>query len=103
MNDRIAKLERLLASDERDAFVLYGLAQEHGKVGDTARAVAFYDRCLEADPKYLYAYYHKAKTLADAGREEEAGVVLRRGLEQAKIAGDAKATNELAALLDQVG
>lgn len=31
MSDRLAKLHKLLALDERDTFTLYALAQEHAK------------------------------------------------------------------------
>ncbi|MFO0491713.1 MAG: tetratricopeptide repeat protein, partial [bacterium] len=58
MSERLAKLQKLLALDERDVFVLYGLAQEYGKVGEYAQAVGFYDRALAVDPGYCYAYYH---------------------------------------------
>lgn len=98
----IAQLERLLQADPNDAFVLYGLAQEHAKTGDVTKAVEFYDRCLGADPKYCYAYYHKAKTLADADRTAEAVHVARHGIEAAKSCNDDHALSELSALLDQL-
>lgn len=100
---RIEQLERLLAADPADAFVLYGLAQEHAKAGHTDKAIAFYDRCLDADPTYLYAYYHKARTLLDAGDADAARDAAHRGIEAARHAGDAKALDELTALLDETG
>src|ERR1043165_786287 len=76
----IEQLEKLLAADPRDAFVLYGLGQEHAKRGDVARAVEFYDRCLAADPGYCYAFFHKARALEVAGRKGEAAGALREGM-----------------------
>lgn len=102
MNDRMQKLEKLLAADPGDAFVLYGLASEHAKAGAVEKAVEFYDRCLAADPGYLYAYYHKGKTLADADRTAEAVMTLKAGLEKAKAARDAKAVSEIGGLLDSI-
>ncbi|MFT3686319.1 MAG: hypothetical protein QM783_15600 [Phycisphaerales bacterium] len=67
MSDRLAKLEKLLALDPADTFVLYGIAQEHGKAGDFAKAIEFYDRTLAADPAYCYAYFHKARAQQAAG------------------------------------
>lgn len=100
MTPRLAQLNRLLALDPHDAFVLYGLAHEHAKAGDHAQAIDFYDRCLAADPAYFYAYFHKAVSLKALGRAEEARPVLTAGISAAKAAGDAKALNELTGMLD---
>ncbi|MDX2131386.1 MAG: tetratricopeptide repeat protein [Planctomycetota bacterium] len=94
----IAQLEKLLAADPNDPFVLYALAQEHAKHGATDTAVDFFDRCLAADPTYLYAYYHKARVQLEAGRADDARAALRTGIAAATQAGDAKALNELRAL-----
>lgn len=98
----IAQLEKLLDLDPNDPFVLYGLAQEHAKTGDLARAVGFYDRCLAADPNYCYAYYHKAKTLSDHDRTDDAVATLTAGIAVAKRAQDAKALSEMQTLLDSI-
>lgn len=94
----IEQLERLLAADPNDAFVLYGLAQEHAKAGRTDIAVGFYDRCLQADPTYCYAYYHKARALANAGRSADALKTANQGKAAAKQTGDGHALSELSAL-----
>ncbi len=98
----IEQLQKLLAADPADPFVLYGLAQEHAKAGQTDEAVAHYDRCLAADPGYCYAYFHKAKALEDAGRVPEAVATLKAGLAAAKKAGDAHATSEISGYLDML-
>ncbi len=94
----IQQLEKLLAADPNDAFVLYGLAQEYAKAGNTPQAVEFYDRCLAADPAYVYAYYHKARALARAGRTPEAMACVHAGKTAAKQASDGHALSELSAL-----
>jgi hypothetical protein len=101
----IAQLEQLLAADPRDAFVLYGLAQEHAKAGGAqghGRAVEFYDRCLEVDPSYCYAYFHKARSLAALGRAPEAVATAQAGVAAARKASDGHAESELRALLDEL-
>lgn len=97
---RLAQLEKLLALDPADAFVLYGIAQEHAKDGAAGheRAIPFYDRCLAADAAYCYAYYHKAVSLIALGRVDEARQTLTAGQAAAKTAGDTKALGELTAL-----
>jgi tetratricopeptide (TPR) repeat protein len=102
MNDRLNKLLKILAVEPEDAFTLYGAAQEYAKLGNTASAVIYYDRCLAADPAYCYAYYHKARVQADAGDEAAAVSTLRQGVEAAQKAGDGKALGEITSLLDSL-
>jgi tetratricopeptide (TPR) repeat protein len=99
---RIAQLEKMLAAEPGDAFVLYGLAQEYAKAGEMARAVEVYDRCLAADPGYCYAYYHKARAQEALGRVDDAAATLRAGVEAARRAGDAHAEGEIRAYLDEL-
>jgi tetratricopeptide (TPR) repeat protein len=98
----IADLERLLAKAPGDADLLYGLAMEHAKAGRVDVACGLYDRCLEADAGYCYAYYHMARALEGAGRMEEARAVLRAGLEAAKRAGDGHAESEIEGYLAEL-
>lgn len=98
MSDRLAKLTKLLALDDQDAFVLYGLAQEHAKLGDHAKAIEFYDRCLTVDAAYCYAYYHKARSQAADGDLPGARATAAQGISAAHRAGDAKAAGELSTL-----
>ncbi len=101
----LEQLEKLLAADPGDAFLLYGMAQEHAKAGGTAghsKAVDFYDRCLAADPMYCYAYYHKARSLEAMNKRDAALATLKDGLKAAKSAGDSHAASEIAALLDEL-
>lgn len=98
----IPDLRRLLEKDPSDPFLLYGLAQEYAKLGDTGRAVEFYDKCLAADPAYCYAYFHKARAQQQAGQQAEAIATLRAGLAAAKKAGDSHAASELSGLLDEI-
>jgi tetratricopeptide (TPR) repeat protein len=96
------QLMRLLAADPGDAFVLYGIAQERAKSGNYPEAVAFYDRCLTADPAYCYAYFHKAKAQEAMGKPEEAIRTLRAGVEAARAAQDGHAVSEISAYLDEL-
>lgn len=100
---RLTQLQRLHDADPGDADVMYMLAQEHAKAGETAEAVAWFDRCLAANAGYCYAYFHKARALEDAGRVVEAAATLRAGLEAARRTSDAKAAAEIGVYLDQIG
>ncbi|MCA3005734.1 MAG: tetratricopeptide repeat protein [Planctomycetaceae bacterium] len=94
----IAQLEKLLALDPADTFVLYGLAQEHAKQKNFGEAVAFYDRCLAVDPGYCYAYFHKARAQQAMGDLAGAKVTAQAGVQAAHRAGDGKALSELSTL-----
>lgn len=96
------KLLQLLDADPNDPFTLYAIAQEHGKRGNPAEALAFYDRCLAADPAYCYAFYHKARLLDSIDRRPDALAVARAGLEAAVKARDEHAASELRALIDEL-
>lgn len=99
---RLAQLEALLQADPRDPFLLYGLAQEHAKLNDHARAIDFYDRCLAADPAYGYAYFHKARAQLALDDPAAARATLEAGLRAARDAGDAHAVSEIRGFLDEL-
>lgn len=98
----LEQLQQLLVADPKDPFVLYGIALEYVKLKDANKAAEYFDRCLASDPAYFYAYYHKAKVLADVGRPKDAAAVARTGLKAARTGGDAKAAGEIQALLDEI-
>ncbi|CAG1004628.1 hypothetical protein PHYC_03158 [Phycisphaerales bacterium] len=99
MSDRLPQLLRLLNADPNDAFTLYAIAQEHAKKSEHSQAVTFYDRCLAVDPTYLYAYYHKARSLACCSQKDDAIATANAGLAAAKKADDSHAASELLALV----
>ena len=102
MADRMAQLLKLLALEPNDAFVLYGLGQEHAKRGEHAQACGYYDKCLAVDPAYCYAYYHKARSQQAEGDLAGAVGTLRSGLDAAKKAQDEKARSEIEGLIDML-
>lgn len=100
---RLEKLTQMLKLDPADPFVLYGIAQEHGKLGTPEHlreAVRYYDLCIAADPAYGYAYYHKGAALLKMGEKGQAKDTIRAGMTEAKRANDSKALSELQTLLE---
>ena len=102
MTDRINQLRNMLESEPDDTFCLYGIAMEYAKDGQSDRALAHFDRTIEVDPDYCYAYYHKARCLIDLDRTEDARATLETGLAQARSCGDVHAEGEIEALLATV-
>lgn len=106
MTGRLEQLTKLHAADPVDADVAYMIAMEHTKAGNTPRAVEWFDKSLQLDPHYLYAYYHKARALFDAGDADDAQAVLSAGITVARgsNAPDAgKAIDEMTQLLETIG
>lgn len=99
MSDRLHRLQQLYDQDVNDPFLTYGIAMEHAKEGRVHDAVDWLDRTIENDPAYCYAYYHKARLLAEAGQITRAIDALRQGMEQAIRLGDGKAQSEMTDLL----
>jgi len=94
----IHSLQKLLSITPNDAFLLYAIAQEHSKAGNYTGAVEHFDKCLAADAKYCYAYYHKALALSKAGDLPEAIRTLQEGELAATQAGDTHAFAEMQSL-----
>lgn len=99
---RLAQLLKLHALEPADPFCMYGIAQEHARAGRHLEALGWYDQTIAADSGYCYAYYHKARSLEDLERIDEACEVLRAGLEAAKRAADSHALAEIRGYLDQL-
>ncbi len=99
---RIELLQKMLERDPTDAFCRYGMAQEYLKAGDLDAAVLWFDKTIESDIDYCYAYYHKGRALEQAGRIEDAVATLRVGITRARSAGDSHAISEIQSFLDQL-
>jgi tetratricopeptide (TPR) repeat protein len=103
MADRLDQLQKLHAADPNDPFCTYAIAMEHAKAGRDREALDWLDKTLTSDPRYCYAYYHKAKLLSRLGDAASARTVLATGLRTAQEAKDAKAQAEMSALLQTLG
>ena len=99
---RLEKLHKLRELDPADADVPYMIAQEHAKAGDHAEAVSWYDRCIELDADYHYAYFHKAKSLEANDAFDEAVQALEVGVQRSWAAANAQAIGELGEYLSQL-
>lgn len=103
MNNRLEQLTKLHDMDPNDPFCTYGIAQEHVKAGRYDEATIWFDRTIEIDAHYCYAFYHKAKILNTQGDHSAAHQVLCTGMEAARAASDAHALEEMQELLEDIG
>jgi tetratricopeptide (TPR) repeat protein len=101
--ERLQKLQEMLQKQPDDPFLLYGIAMEYKKAGQTAEALAKFDRVLAVDPGYCYAYYQKGLVLEETGDINAARKTYQQGIDIAGQKGDAHARSELQAALDLLG
>jgi Tfp pilus assembly protein PilF len=99
---RIEKLLALLKEGGADSFLQHALALEYIKLGRDEEAAALFRELLSREPSYVGSYYHLAKLLERTGDEPAALAVYTAGIEQAKIAGDNHARNELLMAMDEL-
>ena len=98
--DRVAMLQEVLEQNPEDAFARYGLALEYSNAGETESALAQFATLLAIHPDYTAGYFMSAQTLANAGRADEAKLMLEQGIASAKRTGNDHALSEMQAMLD---
>ena len=102
MSERLEKLQRMLEREPDDPFLLYGIALEHKKLGDSEKAIEFLDRTIARDAGCCYAYHQKGLVYESAGDVESAKRAYRAGVAAAEKKGDAHAKEEIAAALAMI-
>ncbi len=93
--DRIEHLKQFLITSPSDSFLMHALALEHVKIGNDDEAHKLFEEILTRDPLYIGSYYHFAKLLERAGKNEEAIEWYEKGMDVAKQLVDNHAYNEL--------
>lgn len=99
---RLDQLRKLHAADPDDADVCYMVAQELGKAGEHAQAIEWYDKCLQADAAYCYAYFFKALAQDAIGSRPDAVETINAGLTHAHESKHPKTISELTGLHEQL-
>ena len=102
-SDKLTKLQQMLQREPRDAFLLYGIGMEYKKLQEFDRAIEHFNRVIEVDPGYCYAYFQRGQTYELLGESEPAKQSYRDGVAAADRAGDAHAKEELQAALEMLG
>jgi tetratricopeptide (TPR) repeat protein len=99
---RLEKLRAMLEKSPGDTFLLYALALECRKLGDTKSAIEYLDKVILHDWGYCYAYHQKGQILEEIGNLESARQVYRQGIEAAGRKGDQHAASEISASLEMI-
>ncbi|MGA3068542.1 MAG: tetratricopeptide repeat protein [Tepidisphaeraceae bacterium] len=101
-SDRLQKLQQLLEKSPADAFLLYAIAMEHRNAGQPDSALEFFQRVVQADPTYCYAYHQKGLLLESMGKLADAREAYRQGIQAAEKKPDLHAREEIAAALSMI-
>lgn len=101
-SERMLKLQSMLEKQPNDTFLLYGIALEYKKAGQTSEAIEYLDRVIQADPGYCYAYHQKGLIHESTGDIDAARQTYRQGISAAGQKGDLHAKGEIEAALEML-
>lgn len=99
---RIEKLLEFMKTSDKDSFLQHALALEYIKVEKDEEARKLFNEILLREPTYIGSYYHLGKLLERAAEFDKAAKVYKRGMEEAKKAGDNHTYNELLGALEEL-
>ncbi len=99
---RIEKLLEFMKTADKDSFLQHALALEYIKAGDDDEARKLFNEILLREPSYVGSYYHLGKLLERVADFDRAIRVYKRGMEEAKKAGDTHSYSELQGALEDI-
>lgn len=99
---RIEKLLEYMKTSGKDSFLQHALALEYIKIDKDEEARELFNEILLREPTYIGSYYHLGKLLERAGDFDRAARVYKRGMEEAKKAGDNHTYSELQGALEEI-
>ena len=99
---RLRQLQAMLERQPDDQFLLYGVAMEHKKAGNAAKALAYFERVIARDPGYCYAYHQRGLVHESNGDLDAAKQSYREGIVAAQKKGDSHAAGEIEAALMEI-
>jgi Tfp pilus assembly protein PilF len=95
MSTRLEQLEKMLAKEPGDTFLLYGLAMEHKKAGNADLALQLLEKVVQIDPGHGYAFFQRGQIEEMRGEMDAARKAYADGVAAATKSGDAHARSEL--------
>jgi Flp pilus assembly protein TadD len=102
MSTRLEQLQKMLAREPNDTFLLYGIAMEHKKAGDEKTALQMLEKVITIDPGHGYAFFQRGQILEMSGDSAGAKQAYTDGIAAAIKSGDAHARSELEGALSQL-
>jgi predicted Zn-dependent protease len=99
---RIEALLKMLERGPDSAVLRFSLGTEYLGIGARDEAIRHLRRAVELDPKYSAAWKLLGRSLAEAGRDDDAILAYRDGIEVAEKQGDRQAAKEMNVFLKRL-
>ncbi|MES2381391.1 MAG: hypothetical protein V4538_10155 [Bacteroidota bacterium] len=101
-NNRLLKLQEMLAEMPDDIFLNYALAMEYKGLNEAQKAIHQLEKVLLLDENHVASLYQMGVLMSENNENEKAILFLEKGLNLAKQNKDLKTANEFKALLDEI-
>lgn len=101
-NNRLLKLQEMLAEMPDDIFLNYALAMEYKGLNHTSQTIQQLEKVLLLDENHVASLYQMGVLMSENGENEKAVLFLEKGLNLAKQNKDLKTANEFKTLLDEI-
>ncbi|MFZ4800120.1 MAG: hypothetical protein ACOYMA_21700 [Bacteroidia bacterium] len=101
-NNRLEKLQEMLAEMPQDIFLNYAVAMEYKGLSQIDKTIELLNNVLLLDENHVATLYQLGVLLSEKNENEKAILFLEKGLQIAKQKKDLKTTNEFQALIDEI-
>lgn len=96
--NRLEKLLEFSKNEPEDPFLKYALATEYLRLGETGRALDYFENLVNNHPDYSGTYYHLGKLYEAMGRKQDAINTYETGMKITRAQRDSHAFSELQAV-----
>ena len=100
---RLEQILGMLKAAPQDTFLQYALAMEYRSLGEAKSAAESFQQLIGKQPPHVPSFFMYGQLLVETGDIEQARSVLREGIEQARVQGDAHAAGEMSQFLADLG
>jgi len=101
-NNRLEKLQEMLAETPQDIFLNYAVAMEYKGLSLFDKTINQLNKVLLLDENHVATLYQLGVLLNEKNENEKAILFLEKGLQIAKQKKDLKTANEFQALIDEI-
>jgi predicted Zn-dependent protease len=99
---RIELFKQMLMNDPVNSSILFGLAKEYEKAGETTPMIEILERYLDVSDDEGNAFGMLARAYQDAGQDEKAKEVYQRGIDAAARHGHPSMAEEYRTALEEL-
>jgi len=101
-DNRLEKLESMLADDPNDQLLKYMLAMELDKTNNHERSLSLLGELMNGEPPYVPAFLMAGQQHVAIGQSDEARSAWQAGIQAAQAANDEHAAGEMTQFLNEL-